>query len=125
MSPWDGLNRRKFPRVSCPCMVTLRNSEQGQETFLTHTENVGVGGVGVVIKKQLKLFSPVTLELDPLDLGNNIKCHGKVVWVVRRRNEDPHKPMFYDIGIEFADMGEEDRERLSNIIERLRKARSI
>ena len=122
MSKWDGLNRRKFPRVKYPCLVVIRNDGTlGNDVILTHTENVGIGGVCVTLKKSVRLFSPVELELDLLDLGNHIKCNGKVVWNIQRRIDAAKKPLFYDVGIEFEDITPEDQERMLKIVRHLVK----
>jgi Tfp pilus assembly protein PilZ len=120
MAPWDGLNRRKFPRVKCPCLVTLRNPD---DALLTHTENLGVGGVGVIIKKNIKMFTMVDLEIDLMDFQDHIKCQGKVVWSIRRREHEKTKPLFYDIGIEFVDLDPKEIRRLEHIIQHLAKTR--
>lgn len=120
MGKWDGLDRRKFPRVNYPCLVVLRkNDELEKEVLLTHTENVGMGGICVTLKRNLKMFSPVELEIDLLDLSNHIKCSGKVVWNVQRRINEKKKPLFYDIGIEFVDLDSKGSKRLEDIITRL------
>jgi hypothetical protein len=40
---WEGMDRRKFPRVMYPCMVKVISSDGPQESILTHTENIGHG----------------------------------------------------------------------------------
>ena len=119
MSNWDGLNRRKFPRVNYPCLVVIRQAPGDQEALLTHTENVGVGGICVTLKENVRIFSLVELELDLLDLQEHMKCKGKVVWNVRRKNDENKKPLFYDIGIEFVDLDPTQHKRLSEVIARL------
>ena len=128
MISWEGLNRRQFPRINYPCLIVIRNGddEDGDEdernnTILTHTDNVGVGGVCVSLKQNLKMFSLVMLELDLLDLGDHISCNGKVVWNVQQNAETEKKSMVYDVGIEFLDIQEKDRTRLKNVVERLVK----
>jgi len=121
MTSWDGMNRRKFPRVYYPCLIVLRNAENEQESILTHTENIGVGGISAIIKKNLKMFSAVDLELDVLDLGGHIKCAGRVVWSIRRKEDDSKKPMFYDLGVEFVDLSDHDRARIEEIVKRIAK----
>ena len=123
MGDWEGLNRRKFPRVSYPCLVVIRNNDDDgkNNVILTHTNNVGVGGICVILKQNVKMFSEVELELDLLDLGEHICCNGKVVWNVQRKNESPEKPLFFDIGIEFLNIQNEDQKRLGRIVERLVK----
>lgn len=119
MSGWDGLNRRKFPRVNFPCQIIIRQPGESDSVILTHTENVGHGGVGVIFKKNLKMFSLIEMELDLLDLDHNICCQGKVMWAVRRKNDESHKPLFYDIGVEFVDITERDRQRVEKVVAKL------
>ena len=123
MSPWEGLNRRRFPRVKYPCLVTVwYGQEEGDtETFLTHTENLGIGGVCMICTRRFKMFSPVKLEIDLLDMESHIRCKGKIVWLVQRKDPDPRKPVVYDVGIEFEDLKEEDQRRVSKVIQRLGK----
>ena len=125
MSSWDGLNRRRFPRVTYPCMITLRHDHGEPEIILTHTENLGVGGVCVIINKALKMFSPLGLELDLLDGESHIKCEAKVVWAVRRKMEEKKKPLFYDVGIEFINISAQDQKRLDEIVKRLVKLGAV
>lgn len=120
MGRWDGLNRRKFPRVNYPCLVIVRNDDSKEkDVILTHTENIGIGGICVILKTNVKIFSPVEIELDLLDLSNHIRCEGKVVWSVRRKNDEKKKPLFYDIGIEFQGISKKDQERINDIVNRL------
>ncbi len=122
MSPWGGLNRRKFPRVKYPCLITVwYEDEEQKETFLTHTENVGIGGICVICHQRLKMFSPVSLEIDLMDMEEHIRCQGKIMWVVQRKDVDKGKPVSYDIGVEFEGINEEDRRRVSTIVQRLGK----
>jgi len=122
MSKWDGLNRRKFPRVNYPCLVVIRkNGDEDKDIFLTHTENLGIGGVCVILKHDVKMFSEVELELDLMDLGDHIKCKGKVVWNVQRKMNEEKKPLFYDIGIEFEELEKEEDDRLEDVVKRLVK----
>ena len=121
MNSWGGLNRRKFPRVNYPCLITLRHQDEKPEVILTHTENIGIGGVSVIIKRSLNLFAPIELELDLLDTGNHIKCKGKIVWVIRRKSNEQKKPLFYDIGIEFSNLPFADQRRLEEIVDHLGK----
>jgi len=117
MSAWDGLNRRKFPRINFPCLVIIRGPNELPDAILTHTENIGIGGICVLIKRNLKIITPVELEIDLLDLSDHVRCGGKVVWSVRRREHESNKPLFYDIGIEFTDLKAEDAGRLASLVE--------
>ena len=120
MDQWDGPNRRKFLRVNYPCLVMIRYSDERKEVLLTHTENLGIGGIGVVLEKKITTFSPVELELDLMDLEEHVKCQGKVVWNIKRENANT-KQSFYDTGIEFEGLSPRDSERLIKVIKHLGK----
>ncbi len=119
MAKWEGLDRRKFPRIKYPCLVVIHNNEDDKDVLLTHTENIGIGGVCVIFKKNIKVFCPVDLEVDLMDFGEHIKCQGRVVWNVQRKMSEQKKPLFYDIGIEFQDIKDEDQARIEEIVCRL------
>ncbi len=121
MTGWDGLNRRKFPRANYPCLIIIRHNTAGPEALLTHTENIGIGGVCVILKRDAKLFMPVELEIDLMDTDPHIKCGGKIVWSIKRNSGDKKKPLFYDVGVEFTDIEEKDQKRLEAIIQHLMK----
>ena len=116
---WEGMDRRKFPRVMYPCLVKIVSSNGSQEAILTHTENIGQGGLCVTLKNEIKLFTPVEMEIDLLDLDEHIKPKGKVVWDVRRKSIEKIKPMFYDIGIEFTEISKQDHQRLRDNLQML------
>ncbi len=113
---WEGLDRRNFPRIVYPCMVKLKTDDGHEESLLAHTENIGVGGICVIIKREIKMFSKVDLQLDLVDTGDLLIASGRVVWSIRRKAMEAHKPMFYDIGIEFIELNAENQERLRNVI---------
>ncbi len=119
MKHWDGINRRKFPRVSYPCLITVHHENGEPNVILTHTENIGIGGVGVVLNRDFKTFMPLTIEIDLLDTGNHLKCRGKIAWVIQRSADEKKKPLFYDIGIEFLHIEDSDQRRLDDIVKRL------
>lgn len=118
---WNGLNRRRFPRVIYPCLIKISSKGASTETLLTHTENIGTGGVCIIVKKEVKLFTDVEIEIDLLDTDDHIKTIGKVVWVVRRKSIEPVKPMFYDVGVEFSNMTAKHKEHLKETIDRIIK----
>ncbi|MBF0122745.1 MAG: PilZ domain-containing protein [Candidatus Omnitrophica bacterium] len=116
---WEGLNRRRFPRAEFPSMVKVIHSGKGEGPVLTHTENIASGGMCVILRKAMDLFSSVDVEIDLLDGEVPISCAGKVVWSVRRKAIEKEKPSFYDIGIEFVDMKDDARKRIERAIAHL------
>jgi Tfp pilus assembly protein PilZ len=99
--------------------VTIRREQGEKETILTHTENLGIGGICVILKKSYKLFSPVLVEIDLLDMLEHMHCDGRIVWSVRRKAGDDKHPQFYDTGIEFTNLAERDLARIEEIVKKM------
>src|SRR4051812_30321214 len=118
---WDGLNRRQFPRIVYPCLVKLVAGNQVKDAFLTHTENISVGGVGITVKKEVAILTPVEIEIDLLDGEEHIIARGKVAWSFKRKATEKVKPLFYDVGLEFDTLNAADRKRLEQATENLIK----
>ena len=120
MAKWEGLNRRQFPRVNFPCLVVLNQAgSDHKETMLCHTENLGMGGICIILKQPVKIFSEVELELDLQDLKEHIKCRGKIVWNVQRKSNEANKPLYFDLGIEFIDLNPDYQNRIKAAIAKL------
>ena len=113
---WEGINQRKFPRVNYKCLI--RVSKSGHEEVIdTHTENIGSGGICVVLEKDFGLFEAVNLEIFLDDSSDPIVCDGTIVWVVRRHATTKKEKDRFDIGIEFQNIKEEDRERIAGLVQ--------
>lgn len=113
---WDGSNRRKFARAAFPCLIKIRCEKKDKEVFLTHTENLSFGGVRVILKDPIDLGVIIDLDIDLMDAGEVLKCRGQVVWLDKRKKDCEFKPDFYDIGIEFQNIDEANKERLEVIV---------
>ncbi|MFA6636110.1 MAG: PilZ domain-containing protein [Candidatus Omnitrophota bacterium] len=112
---WEGINKRKFPRVSYKCLI--RVTEEGVEDVIeTFTENIGSGGICVVLEKRLGLFEKVFMQIFIEEGTNQIECRGAVVWVVKRSNSSLAGEA-YDTGIEFQDLKVEDRKRIGALVD--------
>lgn len=122
MAKWQGLNKRQFPRINYPCLIVIRNGDEDKnDIVLAHTDNIGVGGVCVALRQSVKIFSVLEIELDLLDLGDHIRCKGKVAWNIEKESCDKKNPKIFDVGIEFIDIADEDQSRLQEVIDRLAK----
>lgn len=117
---WNGINRRKFPRANYKCNITIKKRLTAK-TISTHTENLGAGGICVLIKEDLGLFQGVDLEIMLEDSGTPVKCGGTVVWVVKKSEPKQKTISLYDTGIEFIDIRPEDRDRITAVVDMILK----
>ncbi|UCD15647.1 MAG: PilZ domain-containing protein [Candidatus Omnitrophota bacterium] len=107
---WQGLERRRFIRAKLPCKIIVYTPEQ--HTIVSETENIGAGGVRVIIEEKLDIHLIVGLEIY---LNNEVvSCKGRVVWVLDTPAE---ASLSFDTGIEFFEIKEEDRNVIKNIVE--------
>ena len=114
---WNGINRRKFPRANYKCLISIKK-RLNAKTISTQTENIGAGGICVLVKEDLGLFQGVDVELFLDENRPPIKCGGTVVWVVKKSSTKKGITI-YDTGVEFIDMRPEDREKISEIVEEI------
>lgn len=119
---WNGINRRRFPRANYKCLISIKKRLTAK-TISTHTENIGAGGICVLLKEDLGLFQGVDVELFIDEKGPPIKCGGTLVWVVKKSDPKQKGAYYYDTGIEFIDIRPEDRDKISDIIDEILKAR--
>ena len=114
---WNGINRRKFPRANYKCTITIKKRLTAK-TISTYTENIGAGGICVMLKEDLGLFQGVDLEIILEDTAPPIKSGGTIVWVVKKSEPKQKKGThLYDTGIEFIDIRPEDRDRISEVVD--------
>jgi hypothetical protein len=115
---WDGLDKRRFPRLKLPCLVKVYRSRKPTMDFKTCTENIGEGGICVVLGKEISVFSSVHLEIDLKDEGPPAECEGLVVWTVKRKEPEKRSPAQFDTGIEFFNLKDRDRLRIRELVQK-------
>jgi hypothetical protein len=114
---WHGMNRRRFPRANYQCLITL-GKKGAQRYILTNTENIGLGGICVILDEDAGIFAEVEIELALKDNYPPIKCKGHIAWVVKSQaiKSGEVVPKF-DTGIEFVNLKEVDRQRVEKVME--------
>ena len=112
---WDGFNQRKFPRVNLECEISIESPELGRPIPAV-TENVGAGGVCVILDKSLERFSKCRIRLHLDEKSPLIDCDGKVVWAVPTQEIKSSKTRF-DTGIEFVELESAGSQRIREFLE--------
>ena len=113
---WSGgLDQRAFPRFSTHCDIAIEN-QQFSQGFKAKTQNLGVGGVCVILDQGLEKLSQVRVRLSLGPAKKSIECNGRVVWIVRSKELKSRKVSF-DTGIEFVNLSPEDQARIEEFIQ--------
>jgi Tfp pilus assembly protein PilZ len=113
---WNGINRRRFPRANYPCVIKVKRKDQ-PDMLSAQTENIGVGGICVMLPKDLGIFAPVEIELDLLDGSPEVECDGTVAWVIASKEDK--KTQSFDTGLEFTNLKRKDAIRIDVIVEKV------
>ena len=106
--------RRKFPRAELVCKLNIFYSSS---PIRTKTQNIGEGGIMVVLKQETMRGIPMKIEL--FVEGRVIQCNGHTVWVVTRADPENINQNVFDTGIQFDDISEEDKRYISDLVKRL------
>lgn len=114
---WVGLDQRVFPRFSARCDITISG---GGETLKTKTQNIGVGGVCTILKKELEKLSQVKLRLILDESLPPIECNARIVWMIPGKELLSSKK-YYDTGLEFLNLKFQDQERIQSFVQTLNK----
>ncbi|MFH1799120.1 MAG: PilZ domain-containing protein [Candidatus Omnitrophota bacterium] len=113
---WEGMDERRFPRVKYTCLIKVHGEDQ-EKPIEAFTENIGTGGVCVIVEKEFKLFEGISLEIALGDGGDIILCKGTIVWVVKKHCVKKLEKNTYDVGVEFLDILKEDKQRVANLVQ--------
>jgi len=112
---YSGNEKRRFVRANIPCKIIIYLP--AEHTIATHTENIGAGGVRVVINEKLDIFSMVSFEL--YLKKKVIAGKGRIVWVVERPVEAMDEAASYDTGIEFREIAAADRKLIGDFVDKV------
>lgn len=113
-SLWDGFNKRKFPRLHLTCEVLIQALSKNK-AFKATTEDIGLGGVSVMLEEPLERFDRCKISLELKDGEPPVQITGRSVWVIPSRDPRSTKKSF-DTGIEFLDVDEFSRKRLQSFL---------
>ncbi len=118
-----GIERRKFPRaelkykINVICDGTVLLGEPGEFTFHTYSENISVGGLKVILERQLTVGTLVQLEIFVTPSAPVI-CKGIVVWT-HKVNPDDTKPDLHETGMQFIELDDMGQSIISDVIHKV------
>ena len=114
---WQGVDRRRFPRANYPCKIILARKGQRQK-LSTHTENIGLGGVCVIMNQELERFSEVELMLFLKDRQPAVRCDARIVWMVKKLvPSKKNSTAEFDTGLEFVNLEEKEKARVEKVVQ--------
>ncbi|UCB57203.1 MAG: PilZ domain-containing protein [Candidatus Omnitrophota bacterium] len=107
--------RRKYLRFSAA--VEVKYTIIGNPGAIkVSSKNVGAGGLCLTLKEQLKVDSPLQLEIKIPDLKEPIRALGRVVWQKPAKTSGAQPTVHFDTGIEFIGISNFDRFNINRYV---------
>ncbi|MDD4293989.1 MAG: PilZ domain-containing protein [Candidatus Omnitrophica bacterium] len=98
--------KRRFIRANFPCKITINTPKK--HLITTHTENIGAGGVRVLVEEEMAISSLVELEVSLPKQA--IACKGRVVWNIKKNSSYAEQISLFDVGVEFFEINQIDKD---------------
>ena len=110
------VERRRFPRLitSADVEYTILEKKALQEKD-TVSKNISAGGICLIVYEKIELGSLLDLKIRLEDINYVALVKGRVVWS-SYFTFDADKKARYDLGIEFIEINESDRQKISKYI---------
>ena len=131
------VERRKFQRLSILADVAYKKNGAFQEE-ITLTKDLGAGGICIFATEELKVLDILELNISlPFEKGEKTKLFGifplnfkktlfdkkknvivlgKVIWVKTSAMNNKNQAQRWDVGIEFINISESDKEMINKYV---------
>jgi c-di-GMP-binding flagellar brake protein YcgR len=114
-----GEEKRRFPRLPLDIEVEYSPLYQEEpELFTTGSKNISYGGVCIIVFEKPKEGSLLELKFSFPGLNKFIICKGKVSWVKELDFGGLEGRRIYEVGVEFMEMSDSDREKIREYIDK-------
>jgi c-di-GMP-binding flagellar brake protein YcgR len=112
-------DKRNFPRLSASVEVGYTLLKDAADKKTTYTKNISAGGICLIVYEKIEPGSILALKLQLPDVQKTIEVQGKVVWTSHFTIDSDQRDR-YDLGIEFNEIDESLRQRISQYVFKLK-----
>lgn len=109
----DKTNRRRANRVYASFVEYCRVEDEHSKKAQAFTENISTSGICILLNEEIKTGSFLFITIYLLDGSHTIETKGKVMWMRPSTFLNVKDSKHYDVGINFVEITDEDRDRLS------------
>jgi hypothetical protein len=109
-------NKRKFPRATYPCSLTLWRGGDF-ETIMATTSNIGAGGLLIHMDHSFMIGAKVEIKID--FSNEEFHCNGLVLRCQPNRENVDEQSGMYSVAIVFEGLDEQKAAYLRNLVDKL------
>ena len=115
---YGGPERRRFPRIRGAVVEYVPLGEAAKED-VSFTKDVSKDGVCILIGEGIEIGTILCLKIYLPNSPDPIEAKGQVVWKEASSylNAKTSKRVYYDVGMEFVDIDQKNKERLYRYIQ--------
>ncbi len=108
--------RRKFIRLNLSADITYTKVADSSNRESSITRNISLGGLCIISYERLGVGDILKLAISFPDSGKTISAQAKVSWIKEFIIGDPTSGKRYDVGAEFINIDQKDREDINKYI---------
>lgn len=108
--------RRRFVRLNVLTDIVYNKQFYNASRKLSISKDISKGGICIIAYEELKESDILDLKILLPDNNAHIVATGRVVWTKEFIIESAEKLHRYDVGIEFMEISEEDREKINKYV---------
>ncbi len=110
--------KRRFVRAAVDCKIHIQPPMA--RTIPAVTENIGAGGIKVIVKERFFPHSIVGVEI--FIEKEKILCKAKIIYSLKSleaENIKPEDPALFDTAMSFSEIEEKDKQLINNFVNKV------
>ncbi len=110
--------KRRFVRAYVDCKINIQTPSL--QTIMANTENIGAGGIKVIIKEKFVPGSLIDLEI--FIEKEKILCKAEIIYSTKSleaENTKPEDPPLFETGMSFSGIEEKDKQLINNFVNKI------
>lgn len=116
---YEGQDRRRDPRLDA-VVVTYSYADKNDIGRMCVTKNISAGGICFTVDQKIDVNTELFLKIHlPQQKSSIIESKGRVVWshsMAFGPDKIVYRNLGYDLGVEFIEMDDDDRQRISQYV---------
>lgn len=108
--------KRRFVRLNVLTDIVYTKRQAPEKEKLSLAKNISMGGICLIVYEELKKSDMLDLKIFLPEDKTPISAAGRVDWVKEFLIGDAYKGRRFDVGIEFIEISEENKNKINKYV---------